>query len=223
MTTIASLLERTTGPLDDLRRAGLDLALRSRAFSRVVIKRDRRFAVLAPLHAAAAFTLAVWIPVLPFVLGPIVLGVPHVLADLRYLVVRRDLDRWWRNTVFVACGSLIGVAAAQEARVLRPAAAAQLESTIVVLWAALGVTAGTMRSRSWQRGLLGLAAVAALAVVAFHWPQAWRLAFLHGHNLVALGVWAALFRPRGRRLFVAWPALLAIGAEVVKPDETAVI
>ncbi|HEY8925307.1 MAG TPA: hypothetical protein VIU64_13060 [Polyangia bacterium] len=211
MTSTSSLLERTTGPLDDLRRAGLDLALRNRVLGWVLIKRERRFAVLAPLHAAAAFALAVWMPVLPFVLGPIFLGVPHVVADLRHLVVRRKLDRWWRTAVFFACASLIGVAAAQEARVLRPATATQLESTILVLWAALGVSAGTMQSRRWSRGLAGLAAVGAMAAVAFRWPEAWRLAFLHGHNVVAIAVWAALFRPRGRRLMAAWPALLAIG------------
>ena len=51
---------------------------------------------------AAAFAGAVWFPLWMLALGPIVLGVPHLLSDVRYLVARPLLHR--RRELVVAVG-----------------------------------------------------------------------------------------------------------------------
>ena len=57
--------------------------------------RDRglRVLVLASISVVIAFVGALFAPMLLLALGPIALGVPHLLSDVRYLIARPGLHR----------------------------------------------------------------------------------------------------------------------------------
>jgi hypothetical protein len=119
-------------------------------------------------------------PVALLAAGPLLLGVPHLVADVRYLVVRPRLqhDPVWRWAVLplVLATSALG-------------------SSIPGLFA-IGLAA-IARWRATARGVLVLSAVAALCVVAWHFDRAllWTLGW--AHNAVALFIW---WRERPRNL-----------------------
>jgi hypothetical protein len=207
----AEVIARSLSPLDGLRRGTFRLALGSRVLSALVVRRDRRLAFFASLHAAAAFVLAVYYPVLLFVLGPVVLGVAHVAADVRYLVLRRRLEGWWRYVVVASCSAFVLLAVLAQLRWFR--LSDRVEFGLAVGWAVTGVVAGALESRAFGRAMLGVALSAAVAAAAFSWPRGFRLAYLHGHNLVALAVWPLFFR---RRLaLLGWLRVPIVGAAVL--------
>jgi hypothetical protein len=85
-------------PLDRARTALFVRALAIAPLRSVLIEKRRRVSALLLIHAGAAFALSVLAPTLLLVLGPLLLGVPHLLADLRYLVLRprlRAVARAW--------------------------------------------------------------------------------------------------------------------------------
>ncbi|WP_437976860.1 hypothetical protein WMF11_06780 [Sorangium sp. So ce295] len=215
--SVARLLERGVAPLDGARRRLFGLLRRSELAIAVVARPDRRIATLAAANALGAFTMAVFAPSALLVLGPILLGVLHVAADVRYLVLRRGLPSWWRGVVWTACAALVGLRGAQE---LFGSAAALLraEHALLAAWLGAAVVAGALASRAWRRVALAAAAAVALSAAALAAPRGFRLVLAHAHNLVALALWLALFRRRVRA--VAWPlglvlagtALLASGA-----------
>ncbi|WP_437624302.1 hypothetical protein [Sorangium sp. So ce1151] len=213
----ASLLERGAAPLDGARRYVFGLLRRSELALAVVARPDRRIAALAAVNAVGAFTMAVFAPSALLVLGPVLLGVLHVAADVRYLVLRRGLPSWWRSVVWAACAALIGLRAAQE---LFGSAAALLraEHAVLAAWLGAAVLAGALASRAWRRAALAAAAAVALSAAALAAPRGFRLGLAHAHNLVALALWLALFRRQVRAvalplgLVLAGTALLASGA-----------
>jgi len=135
-----------------------------------------------------------------FVLGPVVLGVAHVGADLRYLVLRRQLPRWVSAGAWLACAALFAVRVLQELRV--HFASERAEWSLVLVWVALALVAGARRSRSRWRLAIGTCVLAPLGALALRDPVAARVAFVHVHNLVALALWLLLFRDRLRSAFL---------------------
>jgi len=83
-------------PADRL-RAGL--LRRSGAIGRrLIADRQLRVNTLALLGITTSLVLTAGAPLWLLVVGPLALGVPHLLADVRYLVVRPGLHRsraWW--------------------------------------------------------------------------------------------------------------------------------
>src|SRR5580693_9110960 len=86
-------LELAVVPLDVARRTTLRLATRSALLTRVLGRRDSRIACFATLQVTLLFGLAMTAPVALFFLGPILFGVVHLAADVRYLVARRAPPR----------------------------------------------------------------------------------------------------------------------------------
>jgi hypothetical protein len=209
---IASWLERSVAPLDLARRATLGLVLRHRALGDLLSRRDRRLALVLIAHASIAFVLAVYAPLLLLVLGPVALGVVHVAADVRHLVLRRRLPAWWKGAVAAACVFLVALRVVD----VDGTRIALLETTVVLAWLALAVLSGSAIARSRGRVVAGLLVVAALAVVAIGWPHATRLAFVHVHNVVALVAWLVVFRRSPSRGAIVLPlCLIAIGAALL--------
>jgi hypothetical protein len=140
--------------------------------------RERRVFWLAVFSVASSFALTVGAPLWLLTVGPLVLGVPHLLADVRYLVVRPALHRrraaWFAVVPLVAVGlgapPVVGVFAAAPLVLSGPG------------W--------------WPRRVAVLAALSVLAVSAVVFERQFLLAFVHLHNLVALALWWAM-RPRG--------------------------
>ncbi|MCA9599677.1 MAG: hypothetical protein KC776_40490 [Myxococcales bacterium] len=206
--TAAAVLERATAPLDRVRRALMRVMLPMPFVGTALGKRDSRVALWAGAHALVAFTLASTVPMLLFILGPVLLGVAHVAADIRYLVIRRQLPGWWKNVVWLGCGTLLLVRIADEAGVH----ALMTEQLLVCGWMALALLAGAWSGGGRGRAAAALPVLGALAWVTVVDPRMVRLVFVHVHNLVAVVLWLALFRSRLRSVLVPLTLMAAATA-----------
>lgn len=159
---------------------------------RLFADRARRVAWLGSLSVLLAFGLATSVPLWLLALGPLLLGVPHLLADLRYLVVVPGLHR--RRWLCVAAGlplAAVGLGA--------PAAVGLLAVAAAALCARGDASPKAVALGAWGMLTIGALADETLFVIVF----------LHLHNVVALGLWWFL-RPRdGRAATVLW--LVAVG------------
>lgn len=163
----------------------------------LVVSRERRVVVLGCLGIALSLVLTLWAPLALLALGPLLLGVPHLVADARYLVFRPRLHR--------ALG-------------LAPAAVVLVGGLALGYGVRAGLAASVCAALSARgsrtRRLLVAAAALALLAIAQHTPFLADVVFFHAHNLVAIGLFIA-WRPRGapvrRRLVVPVFFLVASG------------
>ncbi len=199
--TTAALTERALRPLDELRRLTLRALQADWPVARALAaRRSVRVPALLTVHALAALVLSVLAPSFLLALGPLVFGVPHLAADVRHLLVRRASPRWW---LWASAGFALALIAARvlaEAGVRR--VALPLEHALAAAWVLLGVAGGVAaRRRTDARAWAVLAGACALATFAIAAPRTFRMALLHGHNLVAIAIWLVVFRRRWR---LAW-------------------
>lgn len=146
-----------------------------------------------------SLTTSALAPLWAFAFGPLVLGVPHLLADLRYLVVRSGL-----LVTPVRLGvAMIPVLAAWAPGDTRGWALA------VVATAALAAP-----GLAWGRRALGVALGALLVALGLAYPVASALVLLHAHNLVAISFWL-LWRRRAGRAHLLVVAAMALGAALL--------
>jgi hypothetical protein len=165
-------LDRALIPLDTLRRGLYRLAvpwlgpwIRSRAV---------RAGLNGGSVVVVSLILALWMPLVLLAVGPLLLGVPHLLADTRYLVVRPGLHQ--RPAAWIIGALLV------------------LSSVLVDLRIGM-VAAGLMpllAQASWPRRLLAVSPILLLLLALFlqRWPTTTAIA--HGHNVVAVVVWMTL-------------------------------
>jgi hypothetical protein len=140
----------------------------------LVADRELRVAVQGVLVVVVALGLAAGVPLWLLALGPVSLGVPHVLADLRYCVVRPG---YHQRTAWQ-----LGVAAPLGALVLG-----------ADLWVGVLAVAGgfvAANGAAWKRGI-GVALALSLAWMAASDSRAFTLGLAHLHNFVAVGLWWA--------------------------------
>ena len=168
-------LEAITAPLD-VGRAAL-LRRFGGTLRPLIADRGARTAVIFTAVVLFAFTATLTMPVALLALGPIVLGVPHVLADVRYLVVRPGFHRVHR--LWPIALPLLGVCTTSDLRVglLAPLLAALLargalaRRALVVALAALGCRRarrfGRLGGRLCARGRRGSLQLGGIAAV--HW------------------------------------------------------
>ena len=205
-----SSLNRCAVVLDRVRTSALAWSARTRGLRTFVVNKQARIAGLSIGQATLALLATLLCPSLLLVLGPLLLGVPHVASDIRYLVLRPTLARGFGVWVAVCSLLLVGVRVVELGYLGNPAFAA-VEIVLVVIWL-LGALACT-RGGWW----LPRACVAALAIgvgaTALSEPTLARLIFAHAHNVIGLVVWYALFRPKRAWgvLPLVWIALSALG------------
>ncbi len=173
--------ERALAPLD--RARGVALRALGRRGRVLFASRDARVILFASLSAVATFGLAVAAPIWLLAAGPLVLGVPHLVADVRYLVARPGLHRRRSLVAFVA----VPLAATW----VWPSAAFALASVAAVALVARG---------SLQRRAIVLAAGVAAVIAASRFTRAADLTLAHGHNLIALLLWWLVARRSPRHL-----------------------
>ena len=185
-----------------------------------VCSRDRsaRLAVLASGHMFVALILAVVAPLWLLLLGPLLLGVPHVVGDLRYLVLRPARAAGiGRSTVAMILLPLAGMTALRTIALFGgPASRPEVE---VLLGVATVAAAIALPSGSLRRRLSCLAVAIPLSITALAHPGQVVLWLGHLHNLVAFGLWLALYDGEGPRwrtvavggLFLACCGALATG------------
>ncbi len=182
------------GPLD--RARGAVLSLGARAARPLLRDRGLRVLVLASLSVMLAFLGAWFFPMALLALGPIALGVPHLLSDVRYLVARPGLHR--RAAFWVLVIGPLGVVYSRPevwVGLLCAMGAAVISRTTVPRKTAAVATLGALAF--WVHGHRGVAEI---------WMA-------HAHNIVALVMWTLFFRTKQRAGGVGarrhlWVALL---------------
>jgi len=186
MTPATQRLAGLLAPLDTL-RSGLLRALGPRVAPWL---RDRaaRVALVSSLSVVVALVGASREPLLVATCGPLILGVPHLLADVRYLVAQPALHRR-RELQLCIAPALIAVACS-------PSAAHAL--------ALVAFTALLARCSPAKKLPLSALALAVSAVCRLD-PQLADVCFAHAHNFGALALW--WWFARGTRGQVA-PALV---------------
>jgi hypothetical protein len=185
-------------PLDALRRGWL----RALGPVGVALVRDRALRVRVGGLFGIAFALACALtaPVLLLAVSPLLLGIPHLLSDLRYLVVKPGLHR--RPALALAAGLPL---------LLAFAGFTILAAVLASAAAALVARAPTSRRVTLAALIAGAGAVA----LGFGWTAV--LVFAHAHNAIAVWMWWRL-RPRSAGDLVvplAWAlalAAIALGA-----------
>lgn len=201
-------------PFDRARRGLLALVTRNRHVARALGTRDVRVPLLASVQIALLFVVAAVVPVAAFVVGPLVLGVPHLASDVRYLLVRARVPR------ALVVGSASSAAALLALRGLALARhgvphSAMIEAGLGVAW-----VAGAFWWGARERGLHG--AIQVLVLAALCALGAWmvghaglaRLLLAHGHNVIGIAIWFVWFR-RHKRFALAPLAAIALGAAVL--------
>lgn len=184
--TVPTLVDAALLPLDRLRTKLF------RAFgplARVLVAdRELRVAAQGLLLISISLAFTATIPLWMLGLSPILLGVPHLLADLRYCVARPG---YHRRTAWV-----IGVGAPLGALIFG-----------ADLWIGMLAVPGAFLAASgatWRRALGVIAGIALVWASSLNGRLA-TLLLAHGHNFVAVALWWA-WRPRGRGLHL-WPLL----------------
>lgn len=183
--------------------------------SRLASDRERRVLVMGLAITLVSFSLASLAPLWLLALGPIVLGVPHLLADLRYCGLRTGLLRK-RNTL-TACG---------------------IPLVLMCFWGGLAVgfiaVGAAFACSSRGRGtpakrVAGVSASLCLACVALQFPVRSAIAMAHIHNFVALALWWA-WRPRPAHhlwipaaVFAGWALIMLGAADGLLPTRTSFV
>ena len=214
---ISAGAERALQPLDNLRRHALRAAVRVPPLRRAMLRRETRVPLLMSAHALVAFLLAVFIPSLSLVLAPLALGVPHVASDVRHLVVRRAVPRWWMRAVWAFAVALVGARLMEEIHAwpaLSTLSMMRAEHALASAWLLVGAIGGAhLGARNTRLPTRAGIIAVALAISAAAWfaPIVFRLVFVQAHNLIAIAIWLAVFR---RRLRGAWIPLtfIVVGA-----------
>lgn len=176
MTLTGALLQRVEHalvPLDVLRRA-LYRALVP-WLGPWIRSRDVRVGLHAFSVIGGALLLALLVPWWLLALGPLLLGVPHLVADLRYLVAQPKLHErrgsWWIGGLLVLTGITVD---------LRLGLLAGLLAPLVLSRASL------------LRRLVVASPFAFLLGLGLFDPRPLLLGFAHLHNLVAVVLWLSL-------------------------------
>jgi hypothetical protein len=194
MRAAMAVLELAILPLDALRGAALRFATRSHLLTRLLGRRDTRIAVLGGAQVLFLLGLTVRWPIAMYFIGPLVLGVVHLAADVRYLAFRLTLPRGFLvasavlATLLTIARVCVGVHAATATL------GARADMGLGLIWVALALA---LRFRDSPRKLaLGapafLGATAVILVYAL-WVD---LALVHLHNVGAFVMWFALYRRR---------------------------
>ncbi len=147
--------------------------------SRLAADREARVAVIGVASVLLAGLLTLLLPLWMLALGPILLGVPHLFADVRYGVVRPGWHR--RPEIWLAVFAPLAWASAGGGL---PAGMAAVAGAFLVL-----------DGPRWKAAV-GVAAAGLLGWLAWSSPRTATLLAMHGHNLIAIGLWLAW---RGRQ------------------------
>jgi hypothetical protein len=183
-------IELVLAPLDRLRIRTLRWTMP--LSSRLARAREARVALIGASVILLAALASVLTPLWLLALGPIVLGVPHLLADIRYCVIRPG---WHRERILWLTAG---------APLLAVALGAGFELGLLGVAASAIVISGEVR----RRAAVATGALA-LAVAAWRFDALADLALAHAHNFIAVALWTA-WRPRSSKLHVIPIALFML-------------
>ena len=157
----------------------------------IVRRRELRVALMFSALISTAALATLLAPLWLLILGPLVWGVPHLVADIRYLVVRTGYHR--RPLLWLVAG----------APLLWTALGGQL------VWGFVGAVLAALVARAGAgRRALTAALLAGCGALLVSLGRTGDVVFAHAHNFIAVGLWL-LWRPRAGRLHWVPLALLA--------------
>jgi hypothetical protein len=204
-------LELAAIPLDLARRTTLRLATRSAWLTRVLARRDSRIACLATLQVALLFLLTLRAPVALFFIGPVLLGVVHLAADVRYLVLHRAPPKVLLVASAAVALTLTAVRAGIDFRLFALSRGDQVEVALGMLW--IGVALAVALRGKGQKALVVAPLFVGVATYLLMNARLVGLALVHVHNVIALVAWFVLFRRRPGWAIV--PLFLIVGLAAV--------
>lgn len=174
-----------TRPLDRVRQLVWGISAKT-AWGRACVRdRGLRLAVLAVSHMAVAFALTLCLPLWLLLLGPIVLGAPHIASDIRYLLLKPPVPLG-RLGLWLILAPLLAMTVFRVVATLGGPFWAELE----VLLGATAMLGGVMVARGalgWR--LVALVGVVGLTAIAMTNPYMSLVVIAHLHNVVAFGLW----------------------------------
>jgi hypothetical protein len=212
---LAKSLEAMLALLDAARGFVLSRALRARALRAIARRRSARVAAFATLGIALSALLTIACPVALFVLAPLALGVPHLAADVRHLVLRRRGGPGFGALMLGGAAALLAVRALGDRVGLEPLFALRAELSIGLAWSFGAAALAMIHGGSARRLGPVLAILAALTVVAARAPFESQLVFAHAHNLVGVAIWIALFRTPRRHATTPVVLLVVVTAALL--------
>jgi hypothetical protein len=168
-----------------------------------------RASIVALGLVVAAFVATLASPLWLLLLAPLVLGAPHIVADLRYLVLHGPRR--------LRPGAIIAVSVPLAAMIALRTGALAGSAVMPRLEVGLGCGAAAGAALSARRSPAVIAALIAAAVPALAAPRVAMLVLLHGHNVVAFVIWLRWTRGGPARaplvvIAVAGAALIGLGA-----------
>lgn len=167
-----------------------------------------RVSLRAPAVVAGALALTLLGPLALLLITPLVLGVPHVVGDLRCLLLSPQARE--RRAPLVA---LLVPLAALAALGLAPLLGLGAFPRAQIACGAAAVLAGVLGAGTRSRARLSIAAaVAALAAVACASPAASLVLLAHAHNVIAFVWFYAWARDRREARAALWVYVVASAA-----------
>ncbi len=187
------LIGAVSRPLDKIRRPLWQLSAKT-AFGRACIRdRGLRLTTLGLGHMAVGLALTLLFPVWLLLFGPLLLGIPHVAGDIRYLLIHPPV-RLGRLGIVLILTPLALMTLHRMATVFGMPFSAPLE----IGFGLLSVAGALIAVRTtWLRRLIGLFALSALTVPLVSNAETSRAAIhviAHLHNFVAVGLWLFVLR-----------------------------
>jgi hypothetical protein len=163
----------------------------------LVRSRELRVATFGTIAILVALASSALFPIWMLALGPILLGVPHVAADVRYLVTRPGLHRRWPFWALVAVPLAI------------------LVFTIDARWGFAAMIGASIASRGSvvSRVLFAIAGAVAIGIATGE-PFVAALVVAHLHNFAAMGIWLA-WRKRRSWMFLFPVTAFALGCAAI--------
>ncbi len=159
---------------------------------RLVRDRELRIRLSFGLTLSVVMTLVLYAPAWPLALSPILLGVPHVLGDLRYLWFRPQRHRKLLFNLIAFPLLAIGGGSGM-------VGFAFLAATLIVL-----IAPGPVVRRMLAAILFGT-----VGILCAVFPRPAALVFAHGHNVIGIALFLA-WRPRGRSELAAFLVPLGV-------------
>jgi hypothetical protein len=171
-----------------------------------------RLALLGLAHLALGWAATLLAPLWVLLLAPLLFGVPHVVNDLRLLVLKPPAPVA-NQLLLVIAVPLVAMTLLRASLLLGAPRFPVLEVALGFL-AVLGAAWVASKERGPLRGWL-LLGIAVLGILCASQPSLCALALGHGHNLVAVALWLSFMR-RAKVSFRVSAALaglfLALGA-----------
>lgn len=202
-------------PLDRMRQLVWGLTAKTSWGRACVRDRGLRLATLAVGHMVVAFLLALVLPLWLLLLGPLVLGAPHVVSDVRYLLLQPPAPLIRRGLLLI----LVPLVAMTLARVIA-AMGGPFSVELEVIFGGLAMLGGAIAARGllvWRVVVaLGVIALTSVALLSAHTSL---VVMAHAHNLVAFGLWLFFLKGEvsGRALTVVIGVYLLCSAILLSP------